>query len=129
MTTIFLGLGSFDNNYGDSNDEVKKVLYTSLASLHDYDMKFLMVRQYGESKHTTMNFDSVPTIHFTYTWCFKRIEMIATDSEKTQRLFLIPTFSLPSPSSLLKLPILYYVALITWRDTWIRFLVSINCKL
>ena len=67
MTTIFLGLGSFDNNYGDSNDEVKKVLYTSLASLHDYDMKFLMVRQYGESKHTTMNFDSVPTIHFTYT--------------------------------------------------------------
>ena len=67
MTTIFLGLGSFDNNYGDSNKEVKKVLYTSLASLHDYDMKFLMVRQYGESKHTTTNFDSVPTIHFTYT--------------------------------------------------------------
>ena len=65
MTTIFLGLGSFDNNYGD--EEVKKVLYTSLPSLHDYDMKFLMVRQYGESKHTTTNFDSVPTIHFTYT--------------------------------------------------------------
>ena len=67
MTRIFLGLGSFDNNYGDGNEEVKKVLYTSLPSLHDYDMKFLTVRQYGESKHTTTNFDSVPTIHFTYT--------------------------------------------------------------
>ena len=67
MTTIFLGLGSFDNNYGDSNEEVKKVLYTSLPSLHDYDIKFLTVRQYGESKHTTTHFDSAPTIHFTYT--------------------------------------------------------------
>ena len=92
---FFLGLGSFDNNYGDGNEEVKKVLYTSLPSLHDYDMKFLTLRQYGESKHTTTNFDLVPTIHFTYTWCFKPIEMIVTDFEKTQRLFLIATFSLP----------------------------------
>ena len=60
MTTIFLGLGSFDNNYGDSNEEVKKVLYTSLPSLLDYDIKFLTVRQYGESKHTTTSFGSVP---------------------------------------------------------------------
>ena len=60
MTTIFLGLGSFDNNYGDSNEEVKKVLYTSLPSLHDYDMKSLTVRQYRGSKHTTTNFGSVP---------------------------------------------------------------------
>lgn len=60
MTTIFLGLGSFDNNYGDSNEEVKKVLYTSLPSLDDYDIKFLTVCQYGESKHTTTNFGSVP---------------------------------------------------------------------
>ena len=97
MTTIFLGLGSFDNNYGDSNEEVKKVLYTSLPSLDDYDIKFLTVRQYGESKHTTTNFDSVPTIHFAYTWCFKPTEMIVTDFEKTQRLFLIATFSLPLP--------------------------------
>ena len=67
MTTIFLGLGSFDNNDGSRNEEVKKVLNTSLPSLHDYDIKFPTVRQYGESKHTTTNFDSVPTIHFTYT--------------------------------------------------------------
>ena len=59
MTTIFLGLGSFDNNDGDGNKEVKKVLYTSLPSLHDYDVKSLTVRQYGEGKHTTTNFDSV----------------------------------------------------------------------
>ena len=94
---FFLGLGSFDNNDGSGNEEFKNVLYTSLPSLHDYDMKFLTVRQYGESKHTTTNFDSVPTIHFTYTWCFKPIEMIVTDFEKTQRLFLIATFSLPLP--------------------------------
>ena len=41
MTTIFLGLGSFDNNDGDRNGEVKKVLYISLPSLHDYDVKLL----------------------------------------------------------------------------------------
>ena len=40
MTTIFLGLGSFDNNDGDGNGEV----YTSLGSLHDYDVKSLTVR-------------------------------------------------------------------------------------
>ena len=67
MTTIFLGLGSFDNNDGSRNEEVKKVLNTYLPSLQDCDVKFLTVHQYGESKHTTTNFDSVPTIHFTYT--------------------------------------------------------------
>ena len=69
-----------------------------------------------------------PTIHFTYIWYLKRIEMIATDFEKTQRLFLIATLTLPSPSSLLKLPILFYVALTAWRDTF-TFLVNSNCKL
>ena len=37
--------------------------------------------------------------------------MIAIEFEKTRGLFLIATFSLPLPSSLLKLTILYNVAL------------------
>ena len=41
MTTIFLGLGSFDNNDSSGNEDVKKVLNSSLPSLHDYDVKFL----------------------------------------------------------------------------------------
>ena len=60
MTTIFLGLGSFDDNDGSGNEEFKNVLNTSLPSLHDYDVKSLTVRQYGGSKHTTTNFGSVP---------------------------------------------------------------------
>ena len=60
MTTIFLGLGSFDNNDGSRNEEVMKVLNTSLPSLQDCDVKSLMVLQYGESKHTTTSFGSVP---------------------------------------------------------------------
>ena len=57
---FFLGLGSFDNNDGSRNEEVKKVLNTSLPSLQDCDVKSLTVLQYGESKHTTTSFGLVP---------------------------------------------------------------------
>ena len=124
-----LGLGSFDNNNGDSNWEIKKVLYFSLPSLHDCNVNHSLTVGFTKKVNTPRRtLVRSPTIHFPYIWCFKGIEMIAIEFEKTRGLFLIATFSLPSPSSLLKLTILYNVALTAWRDTF-TFLVSINCKL
>lgn len=55
MTTFFLGggLGSFDNNDGDSNGEVKKVLYFSLPSLHECDVNHSLTVGFTKKVNTT----------------------------------------------------------------------------
>ena len=70
-TVSLLSLGSFTNDDGDGNQDVKKAigllhktttlhvqhafLYISLPSLHDYDVKMPNCKFYGGSKQATTN--------------------------------------------------------------------------
>ena len=88
------------------------ILYFSLSSLHDFDVKMPNCTFYGGRKQATTNFsfsylDAVPKKStpwkFAYIWHFQRIGINATKIAEARTLFLKEKFSLPSPSSMLKL--------------------------
>ena len=82
--------------------------------LHDYDVKPPNLTFYGGRGHTTTNFRSsfwtwIKSLRIqhqekvAYIWHIERVQIDANKFEKTQIHFLA-TFSLPSSSSLLKVP-------------------------
>ena len=102
-------VGSFSNDDGDGNQEVKKAigllrkpttlhvhhafLYISSPSLHDYDVKMPNCKFYGGCKQVTMNlfFSLNASVvlkkstlgKFAYTCHFQQIGINATKIEKT----------------------------------------------
>ena len=87
------------------------ILYFSLSSLHDFDVKMPTCTFYGGRKQTTTNF----SFSF-YTWMrFPRNQLLENSPTfdifsdlawrrlPKRELILKETFSLPSPSSMLKL--------------------------
>ena len=93
-------------------------LYISLPSLHDYDVKMPNCKFYVGRKRATTNFFNFPSLKlsallkkstrgkFAYICRFHQIGINATVFEKRE-FILKATFSLPLPSSMLKLPNTY----------------------
>ena len=119
MAVMVLILGSFSNDDGDGNQDVKKVigllrktttlqvhhafLYISLPSLHDYDVKMPNCKFYGGRKQATTNLffslnlssvlkKSTPG-KFAYTCHFQQIGINATKIEKTGIHFKTDVFA------------------------------------
>ena len=84
-------------------------LYISLPSLHDYGVKIPNLTFCGGRKQAITNFSFYFKIwvwslgKFSYIWYFQQFGINATKFKKRQFILKV-TFSLPSPSSLLKLP-------------------------
>ena len=77
-------------------------LYTSLLSLHDYDVKIpINYKFYGGRKNKLLK-KSTPG-KFAYICHFQRIGINATKFKKREFILKV-SFSLPLPSSMLKLP-------------------------
>ena len=130
MPAVTKILGSFSNDDGDGNENVKKAIglwtktrglhvphafwYFSLPSLHDYDVKMPNFTFYGGRVRRRI-FLSLPKLEcrrsprtstpqkFANIWHFRRIGINATKFGKTPIRFKsdVITFSLPSPSSIL----------------------------
>ena len=93
-------------------------LYISLPSLHDYDVKIPNCKFYVGRKRATTNFFNFPSLKlsallkkstrgkFAYICHFHQIGINATVFEKREFILKV-TFSLPLPSSMLKLPNTY----------------------
>ena len=122
-----MSVGSFSNDDGDGNENVKKAigllskttslhvhhafLYISLPLLHDYDVKMPSFTFYGGRKTSDdklfflfLNLSAVPkkstSGKLAYISYFQRIEVNATKLEKRQFILKV-MFSVLSPLSML----------------------------
>ena len=116
-------LGSFSNDDGNNNEDVKKViglfrktttlhvhhafLYISLPSLHKYNMKMPNCKFFPSLKLRALLKKSTPG-KFAYICHFKQIGINATVFEKWEFILKV-MFSLTLPSSMLKLPTIYFL--------------------